>query len=480
MPLSSPSSSPVSGLNKPKYMEVLGSRRRSARGSSPDRAKVVYNNNIMQPNTKPITGNNVKPIIINKKVQVVYYLTRNGHLEHPHYMEVTHFSNQHLRLRDVIDRLTVLRGKGMPSLYSWSCKRSYKNGYVWNDLAENDIIHPADNGGEYVLKGSELLLDPDQGCSEKFRQLQVSNSNRVQVIHQESNYNLHSKSSKPLMNPSQHGDNSPEEYQEHEEEEEEEDDDADDGEESYEDEDHKSTSYTSSTTPHSRCSRGVSTNELDDQEPETHHQLSTTKPHKNPKTTESISTTHHHPDNSTDHSLPPPSSILSHEKPNSSNNTSRRFEDGDPDSVSRNSVLLQLISCGSLAVSKAKTTPGSFKQSGVGGLRKGVVCRSAVAKVTEEEEIKFMSENPRFGNLQSEEKEYFSGSIAESMSTDRVESAQPILKKSNSYNEERSSMAGMEETKVEEERRSNDGVKGKCIPRKKSILSSKKKIKKDH
>ncbi|TXG60644.1 hypothetical protein EZV62_015217 [Acer yangbiense] len=463
-------------------MEVLGSRRRTARESSPDRAKVVYNNN-MQPNNKPITTNNVKPIIIKKKVQVVYYLTRNGHLEHPHYMEVTNFSNQPLRLRDVIDRLTVLRGKGMPSLYSWSCKRSYKNGYVWNDLAENDIIHPADNGGEYVLKGSELLLDHDQGCSEKFQQLQVSNSNRVQLIHQEPNYNLHSKSSKPLMNPSQHRDNSPEEYQEHEEEEEEDDDDDDDGEESYEDEDHKSTCYTSSTTPHSRCSRGVSTDELDDQEPETHHQLSTTKPHKNPKTIESISATHHHPDNSTDHSPPPTSSILSREKPdnpNSSNSTSRRFEDGDPDSVSRNSVLLQLISCGSLAVSKVKAAPGSFKQSGGGSLRKGVVFRSAVAKVAEEEEIKFMSENPRFGNLQSEEKEYFSGSIVESMSKDRVESAQAILKKSNSYNEERSSKAGMEETKVEEERRSNDGVKGKCIPRKKSILSSKKKVKKDH
>lgn len=38
--------------------------------------------------------------------------------------------------------------------------RSYKNGYVWNDLAENDIIHPSD-GAEYVLKGSELV----EGCS---------------------------------------------------------------------------------------------------------------------------------------------------------------------------------------------------------------------------------------------------------------------------------------------------------------------------
>lgn len=38
--------------------------------------------------------------------------------------------------------------------------RSYKNGYVWNDLAENDIIYPAE-GAEYVLKGSELI----EGCT---------------------------------------------------------------------------------------------------------------------------------------------------------------------------------------------------------------------------------------------------------------------------------------------------------------------------
>lgn len=34
--------------------------------------------------------------------------------------------------------------------------RSYKNGYVWHDLTENDFIYPA-HGQEYILKGSELL-----------------------------------------------------------------------------------------------------------------------------------------------------------------------------------------------------------------------------------------------------------------------------------------------------------------------------------
>ncbi|CAL9207456.1 unnamed protein product [Musa hybrid cultivar] len=90
-----------------------------------------------------------------KKVPVVYYLSRNGQLEHPHFMEVTLSSGDGLYLRDVIDRLNFLRGKGIADLYSWSSKRSYKNGFVWHDLSEGDLIHPA-HGHEYVLKGSEL------------------------------------------------------------------------------------------------------------------------------------------------------------------------------------------------------------------------------------------------------------------------------------------------------------------------------------
>lgn len=34
--------------------------------------------------------------------------------------------------------------------------RSYKNGFVWHDLSEDDLIFPV-QGNEYVLKGSELL-----------------------------------------------------------------------------------------------------------------------------------------------------------------------------------------------------------------------------------------------------------------------------------------------------------------------------------
>ncbi|XP_049410155.1 protein SOSEKI 5-like [Solanum stenotomum] len=91
-----------------------------------------------------------------RKVPVVYYLSRNGQLEHPHFMEVPLSSPDGLYLRDVTNRLNCLRGKGMASMYSWSAKRSYRNGFVWHDLTENDFIYPA-HGQEYVLKGSELL-----------------------------------------------------------------------------------------------------------------------------------------------------------------------------------------------------------------------------------------------------------------------------------------------------------------------------------
>ncbi|KAH1142205.1 hypothetical protein AAZX31_12G077200 [Glycine max] len=112
------------------------------------------------------------------KVPVIYYLSRNRQLEHPHFMEVPLSSPDGLYLRDVIDRLNVLRGRGMASLYSWSCKRSYKSGFVWHDLCEDDIILPA-HGNEYVLKGSELF---DESNSDRFSPISNVKTQSVKLL----------------------------------------------------------------------------------------------------------------------------------------------------------------------------------------------------------------------------------------------------------------------------------------------------------
>ncbi|XP_016678862.2 protein SOSEKI 2 isoform X4 [Gossypium hirsutum] len=90
-----------------------------------------------------------------QKVPVVYYLSHNGHLEHPHFLEVPLSSPQGLFLKDVINKLNTLRGDGMANRFSWSSKRSYKNGFVWQDLSENDYIYPFSSTSSISKNSSE-------------------------------------------------------------------------------------------------------------------------------------------------------------------------------------------------------------------------------------------------------------------------------------------------------------------------------------
>lgn len=91
-------------------------------------------------------------------VQVLYQLSWDGKLEHPHMIEVHYPPNQGgLRLRDVKKRLTTLRGHGINDSFSWSSKRNYKNEFIWNDLCDDDVIQPLRGSGEYVLRASELF-----------------------------------------------------------------------------------------------------------------------------------------------------------------------------------------------------------------------------------------------------------------------------------------------------------------------------------
>eukprot|EP00250_Pteridium_aquilinum_P029370 c3918_g1_i1 orf=58-381(+) len=83
-----------------------------------------------------------------RKVQIVYYLSyKGGLLEQPHLLEVFTSLSTGLCLRDVKTRLTSLRGRAMTSAFAWSYKRSYKQGYVWQDLeCDDDLIFPAHGG----------------------------------------------------------------------------------------------------------------------------------------------------------------------------------------------------------------------------------------------------------------------------------------------------------------------------------------------
>ncbi|XP_051117916.1 protein SOSEKI 2-like [Andrographis paniculata] len=375
------------------------------------------------------------------QIQVVYYLSRNGLLDHPHYMEFAHH-HTHPTLKDVMERLTQLRGKAIPSLYSWSCKRSYKNGYVWNDLAEDDLIFPSE-GGEYVLKGSEILLT----CTEKLQCLQLQ-------LKQDPSFHPKRK----LLLSKRHP---PQQHKipnnQHEEEEEE------DGTE-------KQTSKS--------CSRGVSTDEIEE--------LNTQTPPQS------------------EHVIDADSSPPSARSENSSNTLDAlnptRFEDGDPIGIepmlSRNSMLLSLIACGGSS-SFRKSFPShdeipARKSCSGASLHKAAVLKAAAAAATttttekeEEDEImiRYMSENPRLiGNFPAEEKEYFSGSIVEAMGDDvRLGRDQrPRLKRSSSFNQDRSDTtreAAAAAAVRKELNKEKSKMKGKCLPRKKTTSSSKKKFK---
>ncbi|KAK3411679.1 hypothetical protein EUGRSUZ_I00418 [Eucalyptus grandis] len=412
-------------------------RSRRGREMSPNRARASVRPREQRPQVR--------------KVQVVYYLTRNGLLEHPHFMEVSLLADHQLRLRDVMERLTALRGKGMPSMYSWSSKRTYKNGYVWNDLSENEVIYPAE-GAEYVLKGSEII---DSGGLVG-REPVLVHSKRFAAART-------ARNEEQELRCSRYDERVGFEVDAEEEEE-------------CELADEEKASYTSSTTPGSRCSRGVSTDELDEEG-------GGDGADKLPRDTDDPGS----PPAPTSSAVAKPAGKSGEGCGNGNGNAvAIRFEDGDPGAPSRsNSVLLQLIACGggggNSAVPKTKAAPPGVAKSGGKDLHRGVLRKTAAKAAAEAEGdddeaaaaamIRCMSENPRFGNAQSEEKEYFSGSIVESMSGDRVGPGR--LKKSSSFNEERSSKTELGDAAVEEEKREkSSSAKGKCIPRKMSMAAS--------
>lgn len=120
------------------------------------------------------------------------------------------------------------------------------------------------------------------------------------------------------------------------------------------------------------------------------------------------------------------------------------------------SMLLQLIACGSAA--------GSAKCRAEPRRSCGLVSRLASSAGADEEEAGGELSR-RFGHLAVEEKEYFSGSIVES--SGRATPLPSSLKRSNSYNEERSLRLGVGaigEERTDEQVEGEEGIRGRCIP----------------
>lgn len=78
-------------------MEAVRCRRGRESTKSPERLIRSLNHHHQHEEELEDEVKTKKPIF--RRVQVVYYLTRNGHLEHPHFIEVISPVNQPLRLR---------------------------------------------------------------------------------------------------------------------------------------------------------------------------------------------------------------------------------------------------------------------------------------------------------------------------------------------------------------------------------------------
>ncbi|ESQ42368.1 hypothetical protein EUTSA_v10013653mg [Eutrema salsugineum] len=391
-------------------------RSKDQQDTSPDRNRIWS-----EPRHKPVG---------NRKVPVVYYLCRNGQLDHPHFMEVTLSSHDGLYLKDVINRLNDLRGKGMANLYSWSSKRSYKNGFVWHDLSEDDFIFPV-QGQEYVLKGSEVL---DSCLISNSRSLLETTSFRDP---RSLNPEKHSGDDLRAVNRRRNQSWSSIDLSEY--------------------KVYKATEPSAESTR--RLAADAST-QTDDRRRRRKPAKEEIEEVKRPARYENQST-----ELSRDEISPPPSDsspetlenlikadgrlIL---RPNETSVDHRTVESLSSGRMRASAVLLQLISCGSMSFKECG--PVLLKDQGLSltGRSGCTVTRGAADNSLDRAEKELQS----FGRVKLEDKEYFSGSLIETK-----KELVPALKRSSSYNADRSSRMGPTMEKDEEE-----AVRAKCIPRK--------------
>ncbi|KAG6417653.1 hypothetical protein SASPL_119837 [Salvia splendens] len=452
-------------------------RTKKYRQLSPERAKVwrekspKYHYNQLPPQHK-------------QKVPVIYYLSRNRQLEHPHFMEVTLSTPDGLYLKDVIVRLNALRGRGMASTYSWSCKRSYKNGYVWHDLCDNDIILPA-HGNEYILKGSEFFEDsnygncspaetvilhnqkalPEPPCSRSQEESSSSSSldDRATKTSQEDELSPpdqrpHSTSVSPECSTEKNSSWSVTEYKVYKS------DGFADASTQTEDNANRGT-----TRAQRSCMRGVST---DDGlvEPESSGAC--------PRLTPKVKAT---PEIHRDFVSPPPSTSSASSSSGRTDtleslikadarklNSFRILEEEEfrlpsHSKLKASNMIMQLISCGSVSVKDHSfglilSYKPRFSHSKFPSL---LFSKSSMLG-----ELDCLAENPRLVGMPLEDKEYFSGSLIE---RNMMKDGAPKLKRSSSFNADRS-IRQLDSTEDKDE---GGSTRTKCIPRSIKVALSK-------
>ncbi|KAJ8750554.1 hypothetical protein K2173_015713 [Erythroxylum novogranatense] len=409
------------------------------RDATPERTRIWS-----QPSSHKLYINNG---VSQRKLPVVYYLSTNGQLEHPHFMEVPLSSTDGLFLKDVINRLNVLRGKGMASLYSWSAKRNYKNGFVWHDLAENDLIHPT-QGNEYVLKGSKLLDDsitPIQNLLEstpssrslnppEARKQSTGDDSEFPVIFRRRNQ---SWSSIDLN-----------EYKVYK---------AEPGSES----DRKLAADASTQTDDKRRRRRLAKKEeIEEVKGEQNREselireeidISPPPSDSSPETLESLMKAGGR-------------LVLNHAGSGNEDSSKRTLESCGR--MKASTVLMQLISCGSISFRDCGATAvkeqqglsltGHYKGRLPRGGGGGGNCVGTGREIT------------NFSGVSLEDKEYFSGSLVETKK-DEIQT----LKRSNSYHEDRQS------SRFQTQENESEGTGTKCIPRKTKTIPNKKVINAD-
>ncbi|KAI6675803.1 hypothetical protein NL676_003709 [Syzygium grande] len=100
-----------------------------------------------------------------RRIKVLYFL---GHgrgsgagVEQPHLFCANHSSSNDLLLKDFKRWLADLRGSHLTEAFSWSYKRRYKTGYIWQEAVDDDLVMPTSvmsMSSKDVKKFPSLLL----------------------------------------------------------------------------------------------------------------------------------------------------------------------------------------------------------------------------------------------------------------------------------------------------------------------------------